>query len=185
MSNIDVNSIDETYPVPGQDNDSQGFRDNFAQIKTGLAIAAAEITDLEIRTAKVDTDNNFAYNIVQSPLLVQSAEKVLAAATDESFTINWSHAMYQKIIVRADLTLTLDNWPSANKFAKIRVLVTSGAEGTFEVTWAAANGNNIKKTVDFPTTFSIASESDPKIFEFWTDDGGATVYGQYLGEFTE
>ena len=32
-SNIDNTSIDATYPIAGQDNDSQGFRDNFTVIK--------------------------------------------------------------------------------------------------------------------------------------------------------
>ena len=32
MSNIDSTSIDATYPVAGQDNNSQGFRDNFNTI---------------------------------------------------------------------------------------------------------------------------------------------------------
>ena len=35
-SNINTSSIDETYPVAGQDNNSQGFRDNFTNIKIGL-----------------------------------------------------------------------------------------------------------------------------------------------------
>jgi len=33
-SSIVTTGIDATYPVAGQDNDSQGFRDNFSQIKT-------------------------------------------------------------------------------------------------------------------------------------------------------
>ena len=28
-SSINPNNIDGTYPIAGQDNDSQGFRDNF------------------------------------------------------------------------------------------------------------------------------------------------------------
>ena len=32
-SSIVTTGIDATYPVAGQDNDSQGFRDNFSQIK--------------------------------------------------------------------------------------------------------------------------------------------------------
>ena len=36
-------TIDGTYPVAGQDNDSQGFRDNFTIIKTGLATATSEM----------------------------------------------------------------------------------------------------------------------------------------------
>jgi hypothetical protein len=40
--------IDTTFPVPGQDNDTQGFRNNFANIKIGLDRASAEINDLDI-----------------------------------------------------------------------------------------------------------------------------------------
>jgi len=40
--------IDTAFPVPGQDNDTQGFRNNFANIKIGLDRAAGEISDLEI-----------------------------------------------------------------------------------------------------------------------------------------
>ena len=33
-SNIVPGNVDETYPVAGQDNSSQGFSDNFSAIKT-------------------------------------------------------------------------------------------------------------------------------------------------------
>ena len=32
-SSISTASIDTAFPVAGQDNDSQGFRDNFSQLK--------------------------------------------------------------------------------------------------------------------------------------------------------
>ena len=40
--------IDPQFPVPGQDNDTQGFRDNFGNIQEALNRAAAEITDLQV-----------------------------------------------------------------------------------------------------------------------------------------
>lgn len=46
-SNINPNNIDREFPVAGQDNDSQGFRDNFTSIKNNFSFAAAEITDLQ------------------------------------------------------------------------------------------------------------------------------------------
>jgi hypothetical protein len=46
-STINPNNIDGAYPVAGQDNDSQGFRDNFTNTKTNFSYAAAEITDLQ------------------------------------------------------------------------------------------------------------------------------------------
>ena len=35
-SNINYVNVDETFPVAGQDNDSQGFRDNFSTIRNGI-----------------------------------------------------------------------------------------------------------------------------------------------------
>ena len=45
-SSLSPTSIDATFPVAGQDNDSQGFRDNFNQIKTDLTNAKSELEDL-------------------------------------------------------------------------------------------------------------------------------------------
>jgi len=53
LTNYSTN-IDTTFPVPGQDNDTQGFRDNFIAIKNSLETAAAEISDVQvIQTALV------------------------------------------------------------------------------------------------------------------------------------
>ena len=47
ISNFSSN-IDVQFPVPGQDNDTTGFRSNFSNIQQALKVAATEITDLEI-----------------------------------------------------------------------------------------------------------------------------------------
>ena len=47
MSSINTNPININYPVPGVNNNSQGFRDNFASIVTNLNAAGTEITDLQ------------------------------------------------------------------------------------------------------------------------------------------
>ena len=46
-SSLSPTSIDATFPVAGQDNDSQGFRDNFNQIKTDLTNTKSELEDLQ------------------------------------------------------------------------------------------------------------------------------------------
>jgi len=46
-SNINPNNINGNYPVAGQDNDSQGFRDNFTNISNNFSFAATEITGLQ------------------------------------------------------------------------------------------------------------------------------------------
>lgn len=50
-SNINPTQINITYPIAGQDNDTQGFRDNFSSIQNNFNIAASEITALQTVTA--------------------------------------------------------------------------------------------------------------------------------------
>ena len=46
-SNINPLNIDGTFPIAGQDNASQGFRDNFTNIRNNLGYAKTEIEDLQ------------------------------------------------------------------------------------------------------------------------------------------
>ena len=39
-----INKIDQAYPIAGQDNDSQGFRDNFKNIYQALYYTDQDIT---------------------------------------------------------------------------------------------------------------------------------------------
>lgn len=48
ITNYSAN-IDTTFPIPGADNDTQGFRDNFIAIKNSLETAATEISALEVQ----------------------------------------------------------------------------------------------------------------------------------------
>ena len=70
MSNINTNSIDATFPIPGINNSSQGFRDNFASIKNNLSTASYEITDLQnkvvLKSALDGTslDNNMGNSVI-------------------------------------------------------------------------------------------------------------------------
>jgi len=50
-SNINPNTINITYPIAGQDNDTQGFRDNFSSIKNNFSVAQAEISSLQANSA--------------------------------------------------------------------------------------------------------------------------------------
>ena len=71
-SNINPNNIDTTYPIAGQDNDSQGFRDNFTNIKTNFEYAETEIDDLQakgiFKSALTGTtlDNDMAGGLVEN-----------------------------------------------------------------------------------------------------------------------
>ena len=66
----------------------------------------------------------------------------------------------------------------------MRLAVFSDGKNDYTITWASTMGNDIMAAPGFENPFAIASEVWPKIFDFWTTDGGDTVYGHYLGEFS-
>ncbi len=69
-SSINSN-INDNFPVAGQDNDTQVFRDNFNTIKTSLASAKTEINEVLGAAARLDNDNDFGlkmlcYNTIEN-----------------------------------------------------------------------------------------------------------------------
>ena len=52
-SNIVPGNVDGAYPKAGQDNSSQGFRDNFTAIKNNFTEAVPEIVDLQTNKANL------------------------------------------------------------------------------------------------------------------------------------
>ena len=108
-SNILTTDIDELYPVAGSDNDSQGFRDNFRLVKTGLATAATGITSLQTTSAKLNAENDFNGNVIREANFIANSEE--AYVTDEvtaSQDLRFVNGNYQVITVGADVTLTVD-----------------------------------------------------------------------------
>lgn len=183
MSDIVSIDIDEKFPVAGQDNDSQGFRDNFSIIKNSLATAKAEVSELEEITAKKNQDNDFNNNEIQRATFIQATEKVVLQATGVSLSLHWTYGSYQEITVTSDVSLTLSSWPDAGVLGKVRIAVISDGKNDYNITWASTMGNDILAAPGFENPFTVGSEQWAKIFDFWTTDGGDTVYGHFLGEF--
>jgi len=183
-SNILTADINELYPVAGKDNDSQGFRDNFKLIKTGLTTAASEITTLQTNTAKLDAANDFNGNNVSEANFIANSEEVFV--TDEiafSQNIRFINGHYQILTVGGDVTLTLTDWPASGKLGKMRLAVKG--DGTSRlITWSTGSSGTLKTDAAWPENFLAVSESDPIIIDFWSADAGLTVYGQYHGQFT-
>jgi len=73
-SAISYQNIDATFPVPGRDNDSQGFRSNFGLIKTGLETAATEISTLQANKADLVEQSTF---VNQTPAVSTSTGAIV------------------------------------------------------------------------------------------------------------
>ena len=65
-SNISDTGINSDFPIAGQDNDSQGFRDNFTTIKANFVAAKTEIESIQTNGAVKNADNNFLGNTINS-----------------------------------------------------------------------------------------------------------------------
>ena len=125
-SNINETGVNKEYPVAGQDNDSQGFRDNFTIISDNFVAAKAEIKDLMDNTARLEIANNFLGNTIQNANLIDVSEGYFAGGTvNTSQNINYSNGGYQTFTVGADVTLTLSEWPENNKAGRIRIYINN------------------------------------------------------------
>jgi hypothetical protein len=128
VSSIVFGSINENFPAAGQDNDSQGFRDNFARIKTALGTAQTEITYLNTnavdRTKNNDLGNNTLSNLILKNHGVRSESAVSSAAAVSIITFgDFQYRRYS--LPNSTNIFQIDNWP-VNCYAEIRLEMISG-----------------------------------------------------------
>lgn len=195
-SNIVDTTIDETYPVAGVDNDSQGFRDNFNIIKSNFVAAKAEITELQSNAVLKNAlsgetlDNDFGGNEITNAVFKDCADGVSANGTINTIqNVSYLNGVYQTGTVTGDLTLTLADWPSAG-YARMVVELESDASDTRAITFNGENTAQFKKlasdswTSTTATTVVATVTQSKEIYEFWTHDGGDTIYAKIVGTFT-
>ena len=195
-SNIVDTTIDDTYPVAGVDNDSQGFRDNFNIIKSNFVAAKAELTELQtnaiLKSALTGEtlDNDFGGNEITNALLKDCAEGVSANGTINTLqNVSYLNGVYQTGTVTGDLTLTLADWPDAG-YARMVVELESGSGTGRDITFNGENTAQFKKIgTDSWTSTSATSvvatvTNNKEIYEFWTHDGGSNIYAKIVGTFS-
>ena len=148
-SQITPNNIDGTYPVAGQPNNTQGFRDNFTNIKTNFQTAKNEITDLEnngiFKAALTGTtlDNNMADNLIYAVKLQDVSYTYLQqTATAGAIAIDYAAGQYQLIAPTGNVSLSFTNFPA------------SGSEGVVYVDFVVTN---TAYTVTLPSAVSVGT----------------------------
>lgn len=181
-SSIVTTNIDTTYPVAGQDNDSQGFRDNFTNIKTALDTAKSEISDLEskalLKSALTgDSLNNDGAGAVLEDFELKdiSQTRIAKGSTSGTVTFDYEDGSYQTLTTSGSITLAFSNFPAAGKVGTIRVEV---------------NVSSVAHTITLPSAVDIGQDqligsngarvitpdrTGVHIFEFVTDDAGSSI----------
>lgn len=179
-SNININGINVGFPVPGVNNDSQGFRDNFASIASNLNIAKDEITALQNTTFKTDSDNDFNGSQITDAQFKSVTEVSFSGnITTDPFVINFNNGHYQKFTVNSnipELNITLTGWPGDGRYAVLRLELSS--TGSVNVLFSVDNQGVLKLDYNWPKRIILRPE--PVVLEFYTLNGGQTVYGRYL-----
>jgi hypothetical protein len=192
---INTTELDTEFPVPGQDNDSQGFRDNFTNVKTNLDTAKTEIETLQNTTVKVNADTTFLTNSQGNPTtLIRANLKNFSVATytpvssdpiSSTLTLDFDEGDYQiyrlgsgSVIIDFDQS----GWPGAGRVGKITLELTSVFAGGTTISF----NNNLDVKFDSSWndgTTLIANDTNPVFIELWTRQGGTTIFARNLGEF--
>lgn len=180
-SNINPNSIDSTYPVAGQDNDSQGFRDNFTNIKNNFTYSKSELEDLQskvlLKSALTGStlDNDMAGATITSVTLLDSRETTVDKGTvSGAVTLNHNEGHYQLLTSSGSVSITLANWPTSGKAGRIRLDATIGSTShTLTLPSEVSVGNvNLQGVSSNVITFAATGRY---IYDFTSTDAGTTV----------
>jgi hypothetical protein len=113
-SNINYTGINENFPVPGKDNDTQVFRDNFDTIKNSLRNAKDEIEDLQDNVVRSDSVNDLNLSEISNALLVNNRDQKYDygnEVTIGSAIVDYQNAPYQIYRLGSDTEFTFLNLP--------------------------------------------------------------------------
>jgi hypothetical protein len=184
-SQINPNNINGEYPVAGQDNNTQGFRDNFTNIKINFQAAETEITNLQANAiSKVSTSvNEFNNSVIYGARLQNTGYiQVNRGNVAPTANINYSAGSFQTITANANTTLNFNNLPAAGNTAVITLAINAVAANTTAnpFTLTVANVNNSSSGIiglsgnvlSFPRTNSVVAGTHT--YQFVTDDNGSS-----------
>ena len=170
------------FPVAGVDNDSQGFRNNFQAIKTALTAADTEITNLQLVSANVTTDNDFAGNSIKNANLI--APSTTVTPYDEgSTTVDYGQGQYHNLkLAGGDNIIDIVNMPGISgagtdlKSGSMIVAVSTSTTNDTRIQFAATTGTVINlgpvdlgANKDFVNDLCPIENDSSYIFEIWND----------------
>lgn len=186
-SNINPYNIDGTFPVAGQDNSSQGFRDNFTNTKNNFVFAQSEISDLQAKVVVTSAlngqtiNNDLAGTQLRRPQLAAWTQSLIdLGAIANAVALDFNIANFQKFTTAGDVSLNFINWPATTG---------SGALG-YGIMRVWINVTDVSHAVTLPSTVSVTvtdiagydsathtitfDHPDNYVFDFSSVDGGTT-----------
>ena len=130
-SAINPNNIDIEYPIAGQDNNTQGFRTNFTNIKNNFQAAETEINDLQNKVLLKSSLTGGTLNNDLSGALIYNGQiqdfaltRVALGTVSGVATINYASAHYHTVTTGGGVVLVFTNFPPAGTMGIVKVQVT-------------------------------------------------------------
>lgn len=181
---INPNNIDTAYPVAGQDNDSQGFRDNFTNIVTALESAKDEIEEIQekalLKTAISGTlDNDMDGETLSNVTLIHPRLEIVALGSYASGVvgIDLDDGAYHTATITGDVSIDVDHVAASGEHSSFYIEITvPDATGTVDVTLPVVADNLIIGSHPRYLSGNVLSLPDNSsyLYYFITRDNGAT-----------
>ena len=143
-SNIVPGNIDGSFPIAGQDNSSQGFRDNFTAIKNNFEDTKTEIEDLQTNKASTSSNTSFNNYTVSEAVFKDTALTVYPhGTTSGTKTLDHANGHYHTLTTNGNVTLAFANWPGSG-LGRIVLDITYGSTShTLLITEAIVAADNV------------------------------------------
>lgn len=165
MSTINTNPINVNYPVPGVNNNSQGFRDNFASIVTNLNAAGAEITDLQnkvvVKQALIGTTVN---NDMANTLISNASTRSFRATT-----YNLGNALSGTVLVNVSLGDVQYGTIDGNTTINFGSWAPSGTQSNVQLNLSISNNQS---TITFPSSVTLSPDTGATTLENYSNSSG-------------
>lgn len=173
-SAINTNGIDVNFPIPGVNNNSQGFRNNFTAIKTNLNTAGNEISDLQnkavLKTALANSvlNNDMANTLISnaSTLGFRATTYNLGNALSGTIVVDCSLGDVQYGNVAGNITLQFGSWAPTGTQSRVQLqLGRANANANFSVSFPSEaivdNNHGFVLLENFSTPNSVPTISFP------------------------
>lgn len=192
-SNINFAGINERFPVAGQDNDTQVFRDNFDTIKTSFRTAQTEITDLQNNVARTDLDNDFNLKKISNAVLQKNRFEKFnwGNYSEPSIDLDFELGPYQILTLGSNVNMEFTNFPGDPVYTGEETPIGMGkvtlelysSGGSYIINFVTSGGTVFKKGPDFPGVLTIDSAENPTFIEVWRH-GRDVIFLRYLGQYS-
>jgi hypothetical protein len=208
MSDLNYNAINQEFPIAGQDNDSEGFRGNFAAIKLSLEAAELDLNNLQLKAVLKETlsgTSTVANDLLGSTIkngLYSNFNGLVPDAGETTFTgsqhtihfsgVSENSGALQVFKITQNSLITFANWRKTPvQFTSMRIHLISNGTSAWTVQFSNSGG-----TVVFDQTNGVVNQTitltgytpgvtEPvhTVVDVWTYDGD-TVFMRVLGNYT-